>query len=161
MNNNYATLIIKDNNVIEFEATISLEPEFGKQINIIKDIMGYQEMINELLHGKYKESTKTGYKTININENLSQDIPVYKEKLIQIKTMDQLIDFLIDKGFDCEVINNSDNQDNQVELRMMDKSITDKYKPYKSPDGIIRSCSIARRAQNHCPNKSVGGSRVF
>ena len=33
-----------------------------------------------------------------------------------------------------------------VELKMMDKSITDKYKLYKSPDGIVRSCSLSARA---------------
>jgi len=33
-----------------------------------------------------------------------------------------------------------------VELKLMDKEITDKYKPYRSSDGIVRSCSLSSRA---------------
>jgi len=33
-----------------------------------------------------------------------------------------------------------------VELKLMDKEITDKYKPYRSSDGVVRSCSLSSRA---------------
>ena len=33
-----------------------------------------------------------------------------------------------------------------AQLRLMDKKITDKYKPYRSSDGVVRSCSLSARA---------------
>jgi len=34
----------------------------------------------------------------------------------------------------------------EIKLKLMDESITSKYKPYKSKDGVISSCSLSARA---------------
>lgn len=33
-----------------------------------------------------------------------------------------------------------------VQLRLMDEKITKKYRPYRSKDGVIRSCLLSSRA---------------
>jgi len=104
INKNSATLIIKDNDIVEFESIISLDPEHGKHFRVLRDEMGYEEMIRELIYKGYKQSIKINSEIIQLDENLSQEIPIYEENLIQINTIEELSNFLRDRGFECEVI---------------------------------------------------------
>ena len=107
INKNSATLIIKDNDIVEFESIISLDPEHGKHFRVLRDEMGYEEMIRELIYKGYKQSSKVDSKIIKLDENLSQEIPIYEENLIQIYTIEELSSFLIARGFECEVVPSS------------------------------------------------------
>ena len=45
-----------------------------------------------------------------------------------------------------------------AQLRLMDEEIIKKYKPYRSKDGVIRSCSLSSRAAK---GSVVGAKRNY
>lgn len=104
INNDSSTLIIKDGNVIEFECIISFDPQHGKHFRVLRDEMGYEEMIRELIYKGYKQSIKVDNRTINIDEKSTQEIALYKDELIQINSIEELTAFLSARDFECEVI---------------------------------------------------------
>jgi len=102
-----STLIIKDDEIVEFECLVSFDPEHGKHFRVLKDEMNYEEMIRELMYKGYKKSTVSNMRSIKLTETISQEIPVYEENQIEINSVEELVAFLSERGFECEIVPSS------------------------------------------------------
>lgn len=98
------TLIIKDGDIVEFEGIISFDKHHGKHFRVLKDEMNYEEMIRELIYKGYKKTVFKGNKLLSLDSELTQTTPIYEEILIEINTIDELVEFLSARSFECEVI---------------------------------------------------------
>ncbi len=98
------SLIIKEDQEIEFEGIISFDNVHGKHFRVLRDEMGYEDMNNELIYQGYKSSKKIDTKEIKLDDDTSFNQDIYEDTLIEINSMDELKNFLEEKGFECEVI---------------------------------------------------------
>lgn len=103
LNKNIYSLVLKDGEEIEFEALISFDKQHGKYFRVLHDGYDYEKMIQELVYKGYSGTNKISEEIIQDGEN-SYIKNVWSDYLIEFNDIFELKKFLIQKGFDCEII---------------------------------------------------------